>query len=242
MKVTKNFRILCAHIFFYTFFVLWTVFLSIPAVLLWQKKAAEKISSWWTKGLLYAAKTFLGITVRITGRKYLPKNTPYILACQHQSVWDTIIFSTFLHNPAFFLKKSLLWIPIIGWQLKRLRMIPVIREKAMTKKAYQHYMDAVTWAVHEKRPMVIFPEGTRVPVGQSRPYRKGVFTLHKRFSLPVFPVALNSGNLWPKHTFFKKPGTIVLRIFPALQRGLSQQDFLQNLRHTLEGTGSFFKK
>jgi 1-acyl-sn-glycerol-3-phosphate acyltransferase len=89
-------------------------------------------------------------------------------------------------------------------------------------------------AAAQGRPILIFPEGTRVTVGESRPYKPGVAALYQDLNIPLVPMALNSGLLWPKNTFFKKPGTVTVEFLPPIPPGLPREEMMQKLRDALE--------
>jgi 1-acyl-sn-glycerol-3-phosphate acyltransferase len=136
------------------------------------------------------------------------------------------------HDPAIVLKKELLRIPIWGWYLQRSGMIPIDRGGAA--KALAGMMAAAHKAVAENRKIVIFPQGTRTAPGEQRPYKSGVAALYQELNLPVVPMALNSGLLWPKNSFMKKPGVITIEFLPPIAPGLARSEFMTRLKDALE--------
>ncbi len=122
--------------------------------------------------------------------------------------------------------------PVFGWYLRRLGLIPIDQSAGVT--ALLRILAASSAAVKQGRSIVIYPEGERVPVGQRRPYQPGAGVLYKRLNLPVVPVAVNAGVCWPLGLTAKRPGTITLEFLPALAPGLSAQEFLRTLEDRIE--------
>ena len=224
------------HLIFYILASTWTLLLCPALVVLFflPKKYTFYLSKLWTKGLLYLAKILLNIFFEVKGIENLPKDTSYIIASKHQSAWDTMVFSTLLYNPAFFFKQELAWMPILGCYIKKLKMIPVLRKRSYKKELRKKMMDFAKLAIKEKRPLIIFPEGTRGTPGQKLPYKKGVFSFYEEFNLSVIPTALNSGYFWEKRKFIKRPGVIKLVFCPALAQNLSKPIFMKTLTETVE--------
>ncbi|BDB96427.1 hypothetical protein HYD_5600 [Candidatus Hydrogenosomobacter endosymbioticus] len=186
--------------------------------------------------MLFLAKALLGIKVVITGIRNIPNSGSYIIASKHQSAFDTIVFSTFIQDPAFFFKKELLLIPFFGLYLKKLKMIPVYRGEKASAKRYKKTEAMVKNAVNEKRPIIMFPEGTRVSVGQKSEYKSGVFHFYVKFGVPVVPVALNSGEFWPRRRFIKTPGTIKIVLCRPLRAKKDKKEFMKDLKSSIEGS------
>ena len=158
--------------------------------------------------------------------------TPAIYAAKHQSAWETLFLSRYLGFPAFVLKQELLSIPLFGWFLKKSGMIAVDRKggasalRAMARQA--------TETLESGRSILIFPEGTRVPPGQTRPYQPGVAALYTQQKVPLVPVALNSGLFWGRRAFIKKSGTIVVEILPPIPPGLDRKAVMKELENRIE--------
>jgi 1-acyl-sn-glycerol-3-phosphate acyltransferase len=185
----------------------------------------------WIDGTLWLLKHVVGIDYRITGAEKLP-NTPAIYAAKHQSAWETLFLSRYLNFPAFVLKKELLSIPLFGWFLKRAGMIAVDRKGGAS--ALRQMARQASETLSAGRSILIFPEGTRVTPGESRPYQPGVAALYTQLKAPVVPVALNSGLFWGRQAFIKKPGTIVVEFLPPIPPGLDRKAMMRELEGRIE--------
>ncbi|MSO89147.1 MAG: 1-acyl-sn-glycerol-3-phosphate acyltransferase [Rhodospirillaceae bacterium] len=176
----------------------------------------------WAVGVLWLLAIIVGLRYRIRGAEHLPRGTG-IIASNHQSAWDAIVFLALLPDAVYVLKQELLRVPLLGWYLRRLKMIPIDRAaggRALQRMLHDPEQTAAT------RQIIVFPEGTRVPPGEQRPYRSGVSALYSRLALPLTPVALNSGLFWPRRGFIKRPGTITLIVLPAIEPGLERHHFM----------------
>ncbi|MFN3461632.1 MAG: lysophospholipid acyltransferase family protein [Oceanibaculum sp.] len=190
--------------------------------------AAGKI---WIAGALRLLKVCVGLGVREKGAKHLPKH-PVLFAVKHQSAWETLYLSWRLNHPAFILKKELLLIPLFGWFLKRAGMIAIDRsgKAAALKKMVADAREVFA----QGRPVIIFPEGTRVAPGKSRPYQPGIAALYAQLGVPVVPVALNSGLYWGRKAILKKPGTITIEYLEPIPPGLDRKTFMRELEMRIE--------
>jgi 1-acyl-sn-glycerol-3-phosphate acyltransferase len=196
-----------------------------------------KVAAFWASGFLKILGFCLGIHHKITGWENLPKHGTYIIACKHQSMWETLIFPVILKDPAVILKQELLGIPVFGWFLKNMEMIPVQREKSLGIKAIK---GSITWmkeakkAIQKGRSLVIFPEGTRLDPGAQGIYHPGIFHLAHHFSLETIPVALNSGVFWKRHGFIKYPGLIHMRFCPGIPPMDDKKAYMELLKNTID--------
>ncbi|MEI8295406.1 MAG: lysophospholipid acyltransferase family protein [Alphaproteobacteria bacterium] len=199
---------------------------------------------WWgprvLSGWVYPSHSYMtsfllrwivGLNHRVEGLEHLIDG-PVIIASKHQSAWDTFIFGQYLCDPAIVYKKDLQWLPPLGFILMHQKMIPVSRGKG--KSALKELMGASRQAVELARPILIFPEGTRQPPGAKTKCQAGTGVLYQMLDIPVIPVALNSGYFWGRRSFFKKPGTMVLRFLPAIAPGLERAQFLHELETRIE--------
>lgn len=158
--------------------------------------------------------------------------TQVIYAIKHQSAWETMVLFSLLDHPAVVLKKELMAIPIMGWFFARARHIPVDRKAGLA--ALKKLQKQAKEAADEGRSIMIFPQGTRVPPGQSAPYQIGVFALYQGAQLPVMPIALNSGLFWPKNALGLNKGTVQVSCLPLIEPGLSRKDFMARLEEAIE--------
>lgn len=185
----------------------------------------------WAKGVMLLLKMLVGIRYEIRGRDNIPAG-PVLIAAKHQSAWDTMIFHIIANDPAVVMKAELLKIPVYGWYCRHSRMIPIDRNTG--SKAVRVMVDAAKTAAAAARPIVIFPQGTRVAPGTEAPYLPGIAALYRQLGIPVVPVALNSGVFWPRGSIQRKPGTIVLEYLPVIEPGLTRKDFMARLETAIE--------
>ena len=199
-----------------------------PALLL-PPCIARYIAQFWG-WLAHMQLYIVGIRQREFGGRHLDKQVIY--AVKHQSAWETIILSWLLHAPAFVLKVELLRLPIIGLFFVKTGCIPVDRADGL--RALRGMRDKALELVAQGRSILIFPQGTRVQPGASKPYEIGVFALYESTGLPVVPVALNSGLVWPRNSWLKYPGTVDIHFLALIQPGLTRKHFMAKLEKQIE--------
>ena len=164
----------------------------------------------WNVFITYAAKYVCGIHWTIKGFENLP-DTPVILLSKHQSAWETIFYCWAMPRPMIFVfKKSLLLIPFFGWGLAMLRMIAIDRSKG--REAMAQVIATGKRRLDDGQWVIMFPEGTRTMVGSQGKYKPGGAILAVGTNTSVVPIAVNSGDCWPRNAFIKKPGTITVSI------------------------------
>jgi 1-acyl-sn-glycerol-3-phosphate acyltransferase len=173
----------------------------------------------WLRFHHYCVRYLLGIRTRIEGD--IPSG-PALVAAKHQSMFETVEMALILGLPAVVLKQELADMPLWGWAARRYGAIPVDRQGGA--KALRIMMKAAERAIGEGRAILIFPEGTRVAPGRQPPLQSGFAGLYRALKLPVVPVALNSGQLWPRQTFVKRPGLITIRFGEAIEPGLARKE------------------
>ncbi len=187
------------------------------------------------KFLLWLAKTVLGLKYQVLDKQYLEetaKNGPCILACKHQSVWETLVVSIFLKDFTIVLKKELKNIPLYGLFLKNLDMIFIDRQAR--SQAVKNLIIQGRQAFKAKKSIIIFPEGTRSIPGTVTTYHPGIALLYQDLKIPVVPIALNSGLFWGRRSMVKKSGLITLQFLPPIQPGLDRNEFMNRLQDNLE--------
>ena len=218
---------------FYSCIALWGLatlpLLALPGLA--AGRLAQRSALLWARAVLALLRICAGLDYRVEGRHNLPAG-PYIIAAKHESAWETIALLVVFDRPVFILKRSLLWLPVFGWYLARIGMIGIDRSAA--GGALRQMIRGAARAVEEGRNVVVFPEGTRTPPGTTRPLRPGIAALYAAGSAPVVPVALDSGRFWPRRSFRKTPGTITVRILPAMPVGLEKRAFLAALQERIE--------
>jgi 1-acyl-sn-glycerol-3-phosphate acyltransferase len=187
----------------------------------------------WIKGVVWICKSILRLNIKIGGaEKFMA--SPVIFAVKHQSTWETLIFHYFIPDPSFVLKKELLWIPLFGWYLKKLGMIPLSRSKKRGVQDLKILLKEANKAISQGRPIIIFPEGTRSKPGQKTNYHSGIASLYLHLNIPVIPIAHNAGLYWPRRGFLKFPGDISLELLDPILPGLNKQEFMGILERTIE--------
>ena len=214
-------------------FALWTAFIfvvSLPTLVL-PLSAAWWMGGLWVRGALLLLRATVGLGHRVRGAEHRVAG-PAIYAAKHQSAWDTLVFPLLLDKPAYVLKQELIRVPLFGSYLKQCGMIPVDRQGG--GGALKRMLKAARAAVAQGRSILIYPEGTRTPPGERRPYHPGVAALYGGLGVPVVPVALNSGLFWGRRAFRKSPGTITIEFLPAIPPGLPRREFMQELQSRLE--------
>jgi 1-acyl-sn-glycerol-3-phosphate acyltransferase len=185
----------------------------------------------WIRLVLHLLRWTVGLSHRVEGLEHLPKGT-FMVASKHQSAWETLALHTIFADPSIVLKRELLKLPVLGFYIAKIGMVPI--DRAAGGSALKSMIGAARKAAGDGRPVLIFPQGTRVSPGGEAPYYSGVFALYRALDCPVVPVALNSGTFWSRHAFFKRPGVITVRILPPLPRGLDRKVFMKDLEAAIE--------
>jgi 1-acyl-sn-glycerol-3-phosphate acyltransferase len=215
-------------------FALWTAFIfvvSLPTLVL-PRSACWWMGGLWVRGALLLLRAIVGLRHRVHGAEHRVAG-PAIYAAKHQSAWDTLVFPLLLDKPAYVLKQELIRVPLFGSYLRQCGMIPVDRQGGGS--ALKRLLKAGRAAVAEGRSILIYPEGTRMPPGERRPYHPGVAALYGDLGVPVVPVALNSGLFWGRRAFHKKSGVITIEFLPPIAPGLVRREFMQELQERMEG-------
>jgi 1-acyl-sn-glycerol-3-phosphate acyltransferase len=201
-------------------------------ILLMPRRCVVAWSLFWIDFCLGWLRLTCRLTHRVGGLENMPAG-PVIFACKHQSTWETLAFSRLFPNSATVLKRELLFIPVVGWAMARVGNIAV--ERGDGAAALRGLVRQAKAAIADGRSIVIFPEGTRTPVGSQRPYQVGTAALYRQLGVPVVPVALNSGLFWGRRQFIKWPGVIDVEVLAAIPPGLRREAFMTTLRDSIEG-------
>ena len=212
---------------FLFFFFLGIIVISIlflPTLLMPSKIVlfGGKLMGYWTGICL---RIFLSTKIIIKGKENIIKNEKFFIASSHQSMFETFYLQTIFNSPIFILKNELLQIPIFGWYLKKIGSISVNRNK-ITKDnlgLIEKIKDSVH---HSNRPILIFPQATRVLPDDRVPFKKGVGRIYKELSIKCQPVAINSGRVWQKNNILKSNKSITISILNPIDPGIDSNNFL----------------
>ena len=182
--------------------------------------------------IIFLLRFVLGVKVTFLGTENLRKNKRFFVASAHQSLLETFILQATLKYPVFILKKELLRIPLFGWYLRKIGAIAIVRET--TTKENLNFFDKVKERIEKnKRPLLIFPQGTRVKLDENPPFKKGVGRIYKALNLPCIPVALNTGKVWPKNSFMKYPGDIHISFLEPIMSGKDNEEFTKDIENQI---------
>ena len=187
-----------------------------------------KLMGYWT-GL--CLKLILSIKIIIKGKENIINNK-YFIAASHQSMFETFYLQTIFNSPVFILKKELLLIPVFGWYLKKIGSISIQRNK-VTKDNLNFYNDIHKVIKKSNRPLIIFPQGTRVNSDERPDFKKGVARIYEELKISCQPVAINSGYVWPKKGNKKSNQKITISILPQIDNTLTKSQFLENLQRNI---------
>lgn len=193
--------------------------------------ATRAVIKFWAKLILGGLKIICGISHRIEGEENLPASGA-IVACNHQSMWETLIFFAILPKPVAIFKTELLRIPVYGWWGARGGSIPV--DRTAGAKSVRLLMKRTKEKYAEGAQIIVFPEGTRSPVGARPPLQPGVAGIYLATGAPCVPAGHDSGRFWRHPGQLKIPGVITLKILPAIPPGLDRKTFLATLRARIE--------
>jgi len=205
--------------------------LAIPTLLL-PSKFVLYCGKFLAYYIIFILRIILNTKVIFHGLENLKKVEKFFIASAHQSMFETFVFQKPLDFPVFILKKELLRIPLFGWYLKKIGSIEIIREK--TTKENLNFFEKIKQSIdNNKRPLLIFPQGTRVKIGEKIPFKKGVGRIYDSLNLPCIPVALNSGKVWPKNSFMKYPGDIHISFLEPIMPGKEKNDFVKEIEEKI---------
>ena len=188
-----------------------------------------KIMGHWSAICL---RFFLSTKIIIKGKENIIKNEKFFIASSHQSMFETFFLQTIFNSPVFILKKELLKIPIFGWYLKKIGSIYIDRNK-ITKENLG-FFDQISYLIKSSnRPLIIFPQGTRLTSEDRTPFKKGSGRIYDELKIKCQPVAINSGNVWPKKGKLKPHKNLTISILKPIESGLNKDIFLQNLQDNI---------
>jgi 1-acyl-sn-glycerol-3-phosphate acyltransferase len=222
-------RSLIYNVLFYLNLAFWII-VALPTFLM-PRAALLTLARYWAGSSIWLLRIICNIRVEFRGVEKIP-NGPLIIASKHQSMWETFALLQFFDQPLFILKRELMWIPLFGWYVIKADMIGVNRSAGgrsllrMVRRAGEQ--------VRRGRQLIIFPEGTRRSVDAPPRYKPGVALIYADCGVACLPVALNSGLFWPRRTFMRYPGTMVVEFLDPLPPGLSRDQFLTRVSDVIE--------
>lgn len=199
------------------------------------RKIADQGALTWSKLTLFALKKICNIDYEVRGLENLPKEGGFIVACKHQSAWETVVMNMIFDRPAYAYKKELLKIPFYGWFLGKMSGISVDRKGGAS--SMKNLIKQSKDYLNRGQKIIIFPQGTRVPVGKltsEYPYQPGIKALYSHLDFPIVPAVLNSGKYWSKSKINKLSGKIVLQFLPPIENTVNKKEFLTVLEDTIE--------
>ena len=217
-------------IFFFTGIIIISL-IFIPSFFLPQKFVllGGKLMGYWTS---FCLKFFLSTKIQIKGKENIVKNKKFFIAASHQSMFETFFLQTVFNSPIFILKKELLKIPIFGWYLKKIGSISIKRDKT-TKDNLSFYSDISKLISNSNRPLIIFPQATRVLPNERPKFKKGASKIYDNLKIICQPVAINSGYVWPKKGKKNINKTITISILKPIEAGLQNDEFLKILEKNI---------
>jgi len=211
--------------------IIWSGVCMLAAPLPYNKRYF--VTSRWNVFIVWCAKWICGINYQFKGYENFP-DAPAIILSKHQSAWETIFLLANLPRPLVFVfKKEILYIPFFGWGIALLRMIPIDRKQG--KNAFKSVVAHGKRRLKDGQWIIMFPEGTRIPVGQQGKYKSGGTRLAVETGAVVVPIALNSGECWPKNSFIKKPGTVTVSVGkPISSEGKTPDELMEQVEQWIE--------
>ena len=222
------------NILFSIFFFAGIIFISIiflPSLFLPQNLVlfGGKLMGYWS---VFCLKFFLSTQIIIKGTENLIKNKKFFIASSHQSMFETFFLQTIFKSPVFILKNELLRIPIFGWYLKKIGSISIQRDKVT--KDNLGFFDKISKMINKSdRPLIIFPQATRVLPNERPPFKKGTGRIYEELKIFCQPIAINSGYVWPKRGKKNPNKKITVSILEPISPGLPKEDFMKILEKNI---------
>ena len=216
---------------FYFFFFSGIVIISLiflPALIMPSKIVlfGGKLMGYWSKICL---EIFISSKIIVKGRENIINDEKFFIASSHQSMFETFYLQTIFNSPVFILKKELLTIPIFGWYLKKIGCISIKRGKT-TKDNLGFFEEVLKTISFSRRPLIIFPQGTRVMPDERPSFKKGASRIYEELKIKCQPVAINSGKIWPKVGLKKANLSLTISILDPIDAGMDKELFLKNLQ------------
>jgi 1-acyl-sn-glycerol-3-phosphate acyltransferase len=190
-----------------------------------------KIARIWARNSIWLMRVVCNIKVEYRGLEKIPQG-PLIVASKHQSMWETFALLQFFDQPLFIVKRELKRIPLFGWYLMKANMIGI--DRSAGGRSLLQMARRAGAEVRRGRQLIIFPEGTRTAVDAAPNYKTGIAQIYVDCGVACLPVALNSGLFWPRRTFMRYPGTLVVEFLDSLPPGLSRREFIARVSTVVE--------
>ena len=201
--------------------------LFLPTMILLQNIVliGGKLMGYWAS---FCLRLILSVKIKILGKENIIINKKFFIAASHQSMFETFYLQTIFNSPLFILKKELTLIPIFGWYLKKIGSITIKRNRVT--KENLGFFDDIKKAIHNtERPLIIFPQATRVKPDERPPFKKGVARVYEELKISCQPIAINSGYVWPKKGPKIPNKEIIVSILPSIDYQMEKSDFVNNL-------------
>ncbi|MBW3096524.1 lysophospholipid acyltransferase family protein [Pseudohoeflea coraliihabitans] len=224
-------RSIIFNIAFYLNLILRMIIFS-PYYFLAERKKAWRVPKEWAMSNHRLLEKIVGTTFEIEGLENLPKEGGFIFAAKHQSFWDAYALLPWIEDGVIILKRELTWIPLFGQYITKMRMIPI--DRGARGKVMKHAVNRTRAEMEAGRQLIIYPEGTRRPVGAEPSYRYGIARLYRDLRVPVVPCVMHPGLFWPRRKSMRYPGHFKVRILPAIQPGLDPDVFFARLISGME--------
>lgn len=229
-------------IFNILYYGIWTplVCICMAPCLIFPRGFTVWVASFYQDGAYFLEKHILNLDYEVRGLEHRPPaGVSYIAACKHYSAYETLKLYALFGDPTIVLKRELLSLPLFGWFLKKLDVISI--DRSNRGDAMASLTEGAKRMKDNKRPIVIYPQGTRVPVDSTtkeKPYKGGIIKLYTATNIPVVPLATNSGLYWPRNSFWKKSGKVIFEFLPPVPPGLPGPELLRLLEDRIEAASN----
>jgi 1-acyl-sn-glycerol-3-phosphate acyltransferase len=214
--------------------ILNTLMMALPVLItaIFSRRLSLYFAHMWLRINLFGLRLICGLKWQVEGKEHIPQ-TPCVVLSKHQSTWETYFLPTILPPTVYVAKRSLALIPIFGWALVALRFILIDRKSGSS--AINQIVTQSLERMSDGYSVIIFPEGTRVAVGAEPNYRIGGAVVAEKTGTNILPVAVNSGEFWPRMGYIKWPGTITVSIGPVIEStGRQASELLEETQAWIE--------